>query len=385
MVTRIMLAAAIAVFPTPAVQADEIKLLGSGAMHEIALELLPQFEKSSGHKVSASWTGTVKIKQQIAAGEVFDLVIVGAPEVDRFIAAGKMAAGSRVDLAKSGVGVAVKSGAPKPAINSSKLIKEAVLAAKSIVYSSGPSGVYVEALFEKLGVAAQIKGKTRQTEPGTRVGQYLARGEGDLGFQQISELIHRNRHRLSRPAAAGHPELHALLERDRKRFDIASGRESAAGLSHHAASRGSYREERHGPGALTAHRSPSPPVRTSQTRFSSERTVRTGPCARASRRTPARASRRPSRARPRLRNVRAQERVEGFLLAQGGRDGRLALTDELRHLVGALAQRGVVRLDGQRRSGSSPRCIRGRNRAACRRGARAASTAMPTSCPSCPR
>jgi molybdate transport system substrate-binding protein len=190
MKARVALAAVCGLLISHVAQADEIKLLASGAMHEIGLELIPQFEKSSGHKVTATWTGTVKIKEKIAAGEVFDLVIVGAPEVDRFIADGKMAAGSRVDLAKSGVGVAVRTGAPKPDISSGEAVKKAMLAAKSVAYSSGPSGVYVQALIQKLGIADEVKPKAKQTAPGTRVGQYLARGEAELGFQQISELIH---------------------------------------------------------------------------------------------------------------------------------------------------------------------------------------------------
>ncbi len=137
-----------------------------------------------------TWTGTVRIKERIEAGEAFDLVIVGAPEVDKYIAEGKFVAGSRVDLAKSGVGVAVKAGAPKPDISSGEAVKKAILAAKSVGYSSGPSGVYVQALIQKLGIADEVKTKARQTAPGSRVGQLLARGEAELGFQQISELIH---------------------------------------------------------------------------------------------------------------------------------------------------------------------------------------------------
>jgi molybdate transport system substrate-binding protein len=187
---RIALAAACALLISTAVRADEIKVLASGAMQDIGHDLLPQFEKSSGHKVTVTWTGTVRIKERIEAGEVFDLVIVGAPEVDRFIAEGKFVAGSRVDLAKSGVGVAVKAGAPKPDISSGEAVKKAILAAKSVGYSSGPSGVYVQALIQKLGIADEVKTKSKQTAPGSRVGQLLARGEADLGFQQISELIH---------------------------------------------------------------------------------------------------------------------------------------------------------------------------------------------------
>ena len=190
MKARIALAAACALVTTHIAHADDIKVIASGALHEIGLELIPQFEKSSGHKVSVTWTGTAKIKERIAAGEMFDLVIVGAPEVDKFIAEGKMVAGSRVDLAKSGVGVAVKAGAPKPDISSAEAVKKAMLAAKSVAYSTGPSGVYVQALIEKLGIAGEMKAKSKRTVPGSRVGQYLAKGEAELGFQQISELIH---------------------------------------------------------------------------------------------------------------------------------------------------------------------------------------------------
>jgi molybdate transport system substrate-binding protein len=187
---KIVLIAAWALLAPPAALADDIKVLASGALQEIGHELLPQFEKASRHKVTVTWTGTVKIKERIEAGEVFDLVIVGAPEVDKFIASGKMVSGSRVDIAKSGVGVAVKAGMPKPDISSGEAVKKAMLAAKSVAYSSGPSGVYVQAMIQKLGIANEIKAKAKQTAPGTRVGQYLARGEAELGFQQISELIH---------------------------------------------------------------------------------------------------------------------------------------------------------------------------------------------------
>jgi molybdate transport system substrate-binding protein len=171
-------------------RAAEIMVLASGAVQEIYAELAPQFETASGHKLATTFAGTVKIKKQITDGEIFDLVIVGAPDVDGFIKDGKMLPGSRVDLVKSGVGVAIKAGAPKPDIISADGVKKALLAAKSVVYSTGPSGVYIQRMFEKLGIAEEMKAKSKQTVPGVRVGQYLAKGEADLGFQQISELIH---------------------------------------------------------------------------------------------------------------------------------------------------------------------------------------------------
>jgi molybdate transport system substrate-binding protein len=188
----IVLAAALALAVAQTARADEIKLLASGATQEIVQALLPAFEKSTGHKITATWTGTVKIKEQIDAGAVYDLVIVGAPEIDKYVAEGKLVAGSRVDIAKSGVGVAVKAGASKPDISSGEAVKKAMLAAKSVAYSTGPSGVYVQALIQKFGIAEEMKPKSKQTASGTRVGQLLARGEAELGFQQVSELLHES-------------------------------------------------------------------------------------------------------------------------------------------------------------------------------------------------
>jgi molybdate transport system substrate-binding protein len=172
------------------VQAAEIKLLASSAVKDTFLELIPQFEKSSGHKVATTWGGTVDIKKRLAAGEVFDLVIVGAPVIDENIKEGRMVTGSRVDFASSGVGMAVKAGAPKPDISSGVAVKKALLAAKMVAYSTGSSGSYVQRLFDKLGIADQMKDKSKQTVSPRRVADYIAKDEADLGFQQVSELVH---------------------------------------------------------------------------------------------------------------------------------------------------------------------------------------------------
>ena len=177
---------------TAAVQAAEIRVLASGAVKEAYLELTPKFEAASGHKVTTVWSSTVLMKKQIADGEQYDLVIIGAPEVNDFIAAQKALAGSRVDLMKVGVGMAVKEGAPKPDVSSAAKVKEAVLAAKKVAYSSGPSGTYIQNLFAKLGIADEAKAKTLQTQPGMPVAGYLRRDEVDFGFQQVSELVHES-------------------------------------------------------------------------------------------------------------------------------------------------------------------------------------------------
>jgi len=170
--------------------AAEIRVLASGATKEAYLELVPDFEKSSGHHVVTTWTGSANIKKQIAAGEVYDLVIVGATEIDAFIKEGRLVPGSRVDLMKSGVGVGVRAGAPKPDISSSGALKQTLLAAKSIGYSTGPSGDYVISLFERMGIADQVKPKLKQVPSGGRISEIITSGAAEIGFQQISELIH---------------------------------------------------------------------------------------------------------------------------------------------------------------------------------------------------
>ncbi|MET0632812.1 MAG: substrate-binding domain-containing protein [Xanthobacteraceae bacterium] len=185
------LAAALAgiLIGTGMTQAADINVLASNALKEAYLELVPGFEKATEHKVATTWAGTNDIKKRMAAGETYDLVIMAGPALDELIKQGKIVPGSRVDLAKSGVGVAVRAGAPKPDISSGDALKRALLAAKSIAYSSGPSGVYMEGLFRRLGIADEIKPKLKQTQPGNPVGEVIARGEAEIGFQQVSELL----------------------------------------------------------------------------------------------------------------------------------------------------------------------------------------------------
>jgi molybdate transport system substrate-binding protein len=190
MKAKLIAAAACGLLLSGAVQAAELKVLASGAVKEAYTELIPQFEKSSGHKVAITWAGTVDIKKKIGAGETYDVVVVAAPEIDGFIKDGKVAAGSKVDLVKSGVGVAVKAGAPKPDVSSGDALKKALVAAKSVGYSQGPSGVYMQSLFEKMGIADQVKAKAKITTPGVPVATLIRGGEAEIGFQQVSELIH---------------------------------------------------------------------------------------------------------------------------------------------------------------------------------------------------
>jgi molybdate transport system substrate-binding protein len=190
MKSRFMIATAAALLWASLAGAAEIKVLSTQATEEAYRELVPQFEKATGHKVTTIFTGTLDANKRLAAGESYDLLIMSAPSIDEHIKGGKVVPGSRVDLAKSGVGVAVKAGAPKPDIGTTEALKKTLLAAKSIGYSTGPSGVYVVGLFQRMGIADEVKGKLKQTPTGVFVGSIIASGEAEIGFQQVSELSH---------------------------------------------------------------------------------------------------------------------------------------------------------------------------------------------------
>ena len=185
-----VLSAVLALMPTENARAADIKVIASNATKEAVVDLIPAFEKASGHKVTMLWAGTETITKRISGGEVVDAVLIAAPNIDKLIAEGKLVAGTRTTIAKSGIGVAVREGLPKPDISSGEAVKKAVLDAKSVAYSSGPSGFYVAELLKKMGITEQIKDKVKQTPSGVQVGEVVARGEADLGFQQISELLH---------------------------------------------------------------------------------------------------------------------------------------------------------------------------------------------------
>ena len=159
------------------------------ATKRLLAELVAQFEQTSPLKVSVESVGGVDAAKRVQAGEAFDAVVLAADAIDKLIAAGQIVAGSRVDLVRSGVAVAVRAGAQRPNIESEDAVKKAVLAARSIGYSTGPSGVQLQKLFERWVVAEQIKDRIVQAPPGVPVGKQVADGEVELGFQQLSELM----------------------------------------------------------------------------------------------------------------------------------------------------------------------------------------------------
>ncbi len=179
--------AALSAIFAPAAGAAEIKVIASNAVREPYRELVPVFEKNTGHKVTIDWGGTVDIVKRVGGGEIADVVIIPAERIDDF--AKQRVLMSRIDLARSGVGVAVRAGAPRPDISSAAALRSALLAAKSIVLSSGPSSVYLPTLFQKMGIADELKPKIIQIGPGLPVGETVARGEGEIGFTQMIELM----------------------------------------------------------------------------------------------------------------------------------------------------------------------------------------------------
>lgn len=189
MKAKLIVAAITSLIWAGTVQSAEIKLLASTAIKDAYLELLPQFEKATGHKVSAAWSSTPDVQKRIAAGEAADLVILGNSGTEELIKQSRLAANSRANFAKVGIAVVVRAGAPKPDINSSEAVKMSVLGAKSIAHSAGASGIYLASMFEKLGISEQVKSKLATVKPGEPVGEVVARGDAEIGFHQLSELI----------------------------------------------------------------------------------------------------------------------------------------------------------------------------------------------------
>jgi molybdate transport system substrate-binding protein len=175
--------------PAGSANAAEIKVMSTPAYKEAYGELIPAFEKSSGHKVVTIFAGTGDMMKRIGGGETVDLVILPAAMIADLTKQGKLVAGSSTAVAQSGIGVAVRAGAPKIDISSGEALKNALLATKSIGLSSGPSGVYLAGLFQRWGIADPIKGKLVQVPGGMAVGEVVARGEAAIGFQQVSELL----------------------------------------------------------------------------------------------------------------------------------------------------------------------------------------------------
>jgi molybdate transport system substrate-binding protein len=172
---------------------SELKLYCTIAMRSVVEDLAPKFEKASGHKVTITFGLGGALAKRVQDGEIPDAIISTQAGIDSLLKSGKLVPGSNVTLARSGVGIAVRKGAPKPDISSAEALKATLLAAKSISYTNpsagGASGVHFGKVIERLGLTEALKDKTKHPQAGGSTGKLLAQGEVDLAVQQISELI----------------------------------------------------------------------------------------------------------------------------------------------------------------------------------------------------
>jgi molybdate transport system substrate-binding protein len=159
-----------------------------------AEQLFAQFDRASGHKLAVTWGTAPMLVKRIEGGDSADVVVLSRAGIDALQKQGKIAPGTATPLASSGVGIAVKAGAPKPDISTPEALKRALLAAKSIAYSEpsagGASGVYFAKLLERMGIAEEMKSKTKYPPPGGFSANLLMTGEAELAVQQKPELLH---------------------------------------------------------------------------------------------------------------------------------------------------------------------------------------------------
>ena len=175
-----------------AAAAAEIKVLTAGAFKPVVMALVPEFERQTGHKVTVDNDTAGALARRIAGGEAFDLVVLTPAGIEQLTTDGKVVAGSSRRLARVGIGVAVKRGAPAPDIGTVAAFQQALLDARAVAYidpaAGGSSGIYLSQLFEKMGIAARIKPKSVLV-PGGLVAQRVVNGEADLAIHQISEIL----------------------------------------------------------------------------------------------------------------------------------------------------------------------------------------------------
>src|SRR5271163_1867926 len=167
--------------------ASPIKILSGGAMRSLMIDAVPFYERASGAKVEIEFGLTSVLKKAIEDGAAFDIALLPRPELDALVQAGKIARSGTSDVTRSAVGLAVRAGATKPDIGTVDAFKRALIAARSIAYSDGPSGAYIAGLLERLGIAREMKPRTRLTSG--PVPELVASGEAEIGMQQIVAIL----------------------------------------------------------------------------------------------------------------------------------------------------------------------------------------------------
>ena len=170
--------------------AAEIKMLVSNAMKTTMEELAPQFEKASEHKLAMTFGATSELKTSIEKGAAFDVAILTPAAIDALVREGKASAAGRADIARAAFGMAAREGAPKPDIGTTAAFKQALLDAKSIAYvAAGAGAPYLESVFERLGIAGQIKSKVKLLPTSNPAAKAVANGEAELGITAVSEIL----------------------------------------------------------------------------------------------------------------------------------------------------------------------------------------------------
>jgi len=170
-------------------QGAEIRVLSTNGVRAVLEELGPQFEKATAHKLVIRFGPAADLKGQIEKGEAFDVAILTAAAIDDLIKQGKLAAATRADIARSGVGVAIKKGAFKPDLSTADSFKRALIATKSIAYvGTGATGPNMRKIFERLAIAEEMKAKTKLLS-GIGAAEAISKGEAELGFTQVSEIL----------------------------------------------------------------------------------------------------------------------------------------------------------------------------------------------------
>ena len=175
---------------TESVRSALIAGISSIATRYVLTELGMAFERQSGQGVSVEAVGGVDAARRVESGEPFDFVVLAAEAIERLARSGRVDPDSRVALARSGIAIAVAAGAARPDVGDESTVRAAVLRARTIGFSTGPSGVHLTRLLERWGIAETVAARLVQAPPGVPVGTLIARGEVELGFQQLSELMH---------------------------------------------------------------------------------------------------------------------------------------------------------------------------------------------------
>jgi molybdate transport system substrate-binding protein len=170
--------------------ADQLKVISSMATRQILADLIGLYEQRTGCQVAIKSMGGVDAARAVRAGEPIDIILLASNVMEQLEAEGHTGSGSRADFARSGIAMAVRAGAQWPSIYNGESVKQAVLDARKICYSTGPSGDHLKQLWERWGILGAISERAIQAPPGVPVAALVARGDADLGFQQLSELLH---------------------------------------------------------------------------------------------------------------------------------------------------------------------------------------------------